>query len=110
MVKLVLLFRRRADLPHEEFLRYWREEHVPLVTLLPGIRRYVVSPVYERPDGGDAVPDGMAELWFDDEPALEAALASDETRATAVDARNFIERGSIVRFCCREEEIAVAAG
>jgi uncharacterized protein (TIGR02118 family) len=107
MVKLVLLFRRRSDLSHEEFLRYWREEHLPLVTLVPGIRRYVISPVYDRPDGGDRTPDGMAELWFDDEAALEAALASDETRATAVDARKFIERGSIVRVCCLEEEIAL---
>jgi uncharacterized protein (TIGR02118 family) len=109
VVKLVLLFRRRQDLPHAEFLRYWHEEHVPLVTRVPGIQRYVISPVYEQPDGaGPAAPDGMAELWFDDEQALESALSSEQTRATAVDARNFIERGSIVRVFCREQEIDVA--
>jgi len=110
MVKLVLLFRRRRDLSAEEFLRYWRDEHIPLVTLVPGIRRYVISPVQVRLEDDERAPDGMAELWFDDEQALQRALASERTKATALDARNFIEDGSIVRFCCREQEIVPRSG
>jgi uncharacterized protein (TIGR02118 family) len=63
--RLVLLFRRRADLAPEEFLRYWREVHAPLVLEVPGIRRYVISPVVSSPDADAPPVDGMAELWID---------------------------------------------
>ena len=44
MIKLVFSLRRREDMTREEFQRYWREQHAPLVerhakTL--AIRRYV---------------------------------------------------------------------
>ncbi len=104
MFKLVLLFRKREDLSREEFLRYWREEHVPLVRKVPNIRRYVISPVSGAPAGEPAF-DGMAELWFDDEATAMAALATRETEATGRDARNFIEKGSMRRFFSIEEEI-----
>ena len=102
MIKLVLLFRRRPDITPAEFLRYWEEVHVPLVRQVPGIRRYVISPVLRSPDSGQPVADGMAELWFADEEALNAALVSPESAVTARDARNFIARGSIFRFVCLE--------
>lgn len=104
MFKLVLLFRKREDLSQEEFLRHWREIHVPLVEKVPGIRRYVISPVRGAPLG-EPDYDGMAELWFDDERIARAALATPETEATARDARNFIMKGSLRRFFAVEEEI-----
>lgn len=104
MFKLVLLFRKREDMSHEEFVRYWREVHIPLVKKVPNIRRYVISPTCGAPMG-DADYDGMAELWFDDEQTALAALETPETAATGRDARNFIERGSMSRFFSIEEEI-----
>src|SRR5919112_4185036 len=44
VVKLVFCLRRRGDLSREEFQRYWRETHAPLVrerSPVLGIRRYV---------------------------------------------------------------------
>jgi len=104
MFKLVLLFRKREDMSREEFLRYWREVHVPLVKQVPNIRRYVISPVRGAPLG-EPDYDGMAELWFDDEQTAQAALATPETEATGRDARNFIMKGSMRRFFSVEEEI-----
>lgn len=108
MIKLVLLFRRRDDLTMDEFLRHWREVHIPLVLRIPNIRRYVVSPVTATPGGGSGQRDfdGMAELWFDDVDAATASLDTPETLATGVDGRNFIQKGSLRRFFCEEEEIA----
>lgn len=106
MVKLVLLFRRRRDLSQEEFLRYWKEDHVPLVRALPRLQRYVISVVESSPDREEPLHDGMAELWFDDEASLAESLASEQTAATAVDARNFLKRGSIHRFVMTEFEYA----
>ena len=109
MVKLVLLFRKREDLTMEQFLRHWREVHVPLVVKIPNIRRYVTSEVSATPGGGSGQRDfdGMAELWFADEATARASLEGPETLATGIDGRNFIEKGSLRRFFCEEREIAL---
>jgi uncharacterized protein (TIGR02118 family) len=76
MIKLVFLLRRRPELTREDFQRYWRERHAPLVashadTL--GIRRYVqrhtvTESIFEKMGdvrGGVADFDGIAELWWE---------------------------------------------
>ena len=110
MLKLVLLFRREPAMSPEEFATYWREHHVPLVKRVPGVLRYRISPVLESPDAETPPYDGMAELFFATREALDAALASSETRDTALDARRFIARGSIVRLVTTEEWIVPGPG
>jgi uncharacterized protein (TIGR02118 family) len=105
MVKLTVMFRRAPQLTQEEFLAHWREVHVPLVARIPGIVRYTISPTSRSPDEERPVYDGMASLYFASYEALEAALASDETAATAIDGRNFIERGTIKRLVSEEHEV-----
>ena len=104
MVHLIFCLRRLPHLSREEFQRYWREQHAPLVkrhaTLL-GIKRYVqahtIDPEMTRgiaaarnsPDPYD----GVAELWFDLEelttPASEARMAAG--RALLEDEARFID-------------------
>ena len=109
MIKLVLLFSKRADVSYEQFLRHWREVHIPLVLKIPNIRRYVISEPVGTLAGSSGARqlDGMAELWFDSEEAAQAALNTPETLATGVDGRNFIEKGSLRRLLCVEREIAL---
>ena len=77
MIKLVFCLRRRDDLSREEFQRYWREQHGPLVRSHAealGIRRYVqvhsiddeISLAIAGERGSPQPYDGVAELWFDD--------------------------------------------
>lgn len=105
MLKLLFCLRRKPGMTVEEFQRYWREVHAPLVAEraeLLGIRRYVQvhtvhpdvnSRLRNRNDGSPEAFDGVAELWFDD----LAAMASDDpdvVRASAElleDERNFID-------------------
>ena len=77
MIKLSFAVRRRADVEPDEFHRYWRDEHGPLVRSFQetlGIRRYVQLHRVETPFN-DALQasrnalepfDGVAELWWDD--------------------------------------------
>jgi len=95
MIKLVFTLRRREDMTREEFQRYWREQHAPLVKRHADalhIRRYVQ--VYARDtDLDDAIAsprgsepriyDGVAELWWDSLEDLVAALSSDAGQASA---------------------------
>jgi uncharacterized protein (TIGR02118 family) len=93
MIKLVFTLRRREDMTREEFQRYWREQHAPLVKRHADalqIRRYVQ--VHSRDtDLDQAVAgargseprfyDGVAELWWDSLEELVAAFSSDAGQA-----------------------------
>ena len=92
MVKLVFCLTRLPHLSSEEFQRYWRERHGPLVresAKALGIRRYVqvhtldtpVNEALRRGRGGPPAYDGVAELWFDSLEALAAAGATPEGKA-----------------------------
>jgi uncharacterized protein (TIGR02118 family) len=49
--------------------------------------------------------DGMAELWFDDLAALEAARRSPEWRTSTADEVNFIDGTRTAVFVTEEREI-----
>ncbi len=85
MTKLIVFLTKRADLTRDEFRRYWREVHGPLGAMMPGVRKYVQN--HTTSDG--APFDGVAEMWFDDTAAMQAAFASPESAAAAADAPNF---------------------
>jgi uncharacterized protein (TIGR02118 family) len=89
MVKLVMVIRRRTDLPEEEFHRYWREEHGPLARELLtslGARRYVqthtlgseLNDALADSRGTAEAYDGLAEVWWDSLEALVATVGSEE--------------------------------
>ncbi|HET8560350.1 MAG TPA: EthD family reductase [Marmoricola sp.] len=59
----------------EAFEQRYRDEHVPLVRTLPGLRRFSLS--HPRGMQGEA-PYLVAELWFDDGEAVKSALKSPE--------------------------------
>jgi len=103
MVKLVAVIRKRDGTMPEEFLRYWREVHAPIVARLPGLRRYVISPAVGRGTGTEY--DGIAELWFEDREALERVMASPEWREVSADTPLFVEAESIIIFPTQEETI-----
>jgi uncharacterized protein (TIGR02118 family) len=107
VIKLVFCLRRRPGLSREEFQRYWRETHAPLVRELGsalGVRRYVQ--VHTLPEGTSAAIaasrgleddeyDGVAELWWDSLEALAAATSTPEGRQAGAelleDERRFID-------------------
>lgn len=83
MFKAMITLTRRSDMSHEEFVRWWLDEHAPLAAGLPGVRRIVFNAVDEGFD--EAGIDGVSELWFDTRADFEAAYASEAGRATAAD-------------------------
>jgi uncharacterized protein (TIGR02118 family) len=91
----------------DEFQRYWRDEHAPLVERhaeVLRIRRYVQTHARDT-DADDAISgargsepgqyDGVAELWWDSVDDLLAASASEEGQVAAAglleDERLFID-------------------
>ena len=95
MIKLVFTLRRREDMTPEEFQRYWRDQHAPLVKRHADalrIRRYVqvhardtdLDEAIAGPRGSEPrFYDGVAELWWESLEELAAAFSSDAGQAAA---------------------------
>jgi uncharacterized protein (TIGR02118 family) len=95
MIKLVFILRRREGMTREEFQRYWREKHAPLVQQHAAtlhIRRYIQVHLRETDlDEAIAAPrgsqphfyDGVAELWWDSLEDLSAVFSTDAAQAAA---------------------------
>ncbi len=94
MKAIILLTRRDGDTP-DDFRRWWLEEHAPLASELPGLRKLVFNVVE-----GEAGYDGVSELWFDSEEAFEAAYASEIGRQVAADSLAHV--GGRVRLIVHE--------
>lgn len=92
MVKLVVAYGAPQD--PAAFDQYYASTHRPLVEKIPNLRRFEAGKVLGTPDGSPAPYYVIAELAFDDLPALQASLASPEGAAAAGDVPNFATGGA----------------
>ena len=112
MIKLIILFKRRAGMTQQEFRDYRRNVHAPLLLAIPEtqqfIRRFVVSYPIDRPGIPAPEFDVLVEGWFDSVEDLETFYSSENfMQAVDPDHHNFIDLSSVVRFV--SEEIVVIA-
>lgn len=84
MVKLTALY--RAPEHKEEFLQKYTGEHLPLAKQMPGL---IKAEVYNMKGLGGNKYFLCAELYFDNEDALNAAMASPEGKAAAKNLMSF---------------------
>ncbi len=121
MLKMTYCLRRLPPLSREEFQRYWREQHAPLVRRHApalGIRRYVQSHTLSAPGLDIAAAargssgqefDGVAELWWDGVDGLLAAASTPAGRAGMAallsDEAKFIDLPNSPIFFVQEIEI-----
>ena len=109
MINLIIAARRRPDISREEFSRYWKENHAPLVLSVTEfsrhLRRYVLHPFAADPEGHAVVLgmepdyDGVGELWFYDHNAMVAAFS--EPRYLEIirpDEDKFLDRDNSLSF------------
>ncbi len=91
MTKRLGLVVRRPDLTHEQFTQHWLTKHAALCVKMPGMRRYSVNLV-DKARFPHFPYDGFSELWFDDEAAMVASLASPEGKTLLADLPNFVDK------------------
>ena len=121
MIKMTFCLRRLPGLTREEFHRYWKDKHAPLVreaAPLLNIRRYVqnhsfvdprVQPAVDARQSGVEMYDGIAELWWDSLESIFAAGSTKEGRDAGrrllADEANFIDQSASTLFYVNEHEI-----
>ncbi len=90
MPRLIALYSLPAD--PEAFDAHYRDVHVPILNRYPNLRDVKLT----SPEGVAGQPAPyylMAEMVFDTDEDLGAALASDAGRESAKDLRNFAQAG-----------------
>lgn len=106
MIKLIYCIRRREDLTHEEFSRYWREVHAPIAARIPGLLKLVQNHARRIPgDRREPDFDGVAELWFESPRSLLEARNSPAWMASGEDEANFIAPTGFAYLVVEEHEI-----
>ncbi|WP_185234711.1 EthD domain-containing protein [Teredinibacter franksiae] len=119
MIKLIMCLKRREDISREEFQSYWRDKHGPFFmenAHVMGSKKYVQSHTLSSPlnDGMRAsrgmqdAYDGVAEVWFESEEQLMAAMGSSEMAELGpklvADENNFIDHSKSSAFIVEEVE------
>jgi uncharacterized protein (TIGR02118 family) len=90
MIKMVAMVKKKEEMERGEFIRYWLEVHAPLEAKWPGLKKYVINPAIGAPGGDEPEYDGVAELWFEDEKAMNKALESPERQISREDFLKFV--------------------
>jgi uncharacterized protein (TIGR02118 family) len=108
MLKLMILLHRREGMSVEDFRRYWRESHSPLLRQLPGLQRLVFNHGLADETGGAPAYDGISEDWFESVETAQAAMASAAGQAVAADTPNFVDLSRLRVIAVEEEEIPLA--
>jgi uncharacterized protein (TIGR02118 family) len=107
MIRIVFALRRKPGMSLAEFHEYWLKRHAPLVASFAtdlSIHRYVQTHRIDTPANAAAQNargamepeyDGVAELWWETEAALEATMETEAGRkagaALLEDERKFID-------------------
>ncbi|MEM7566316.1 MAG: EthD family reductase [Pseudomonadota bacterium] len=107
MIKLVALVRKKPDMGRQTFADYWTQVHAPLAAAIPGMRGYRINIAGDPGDMAPAPYDGSAEIWFDDQAAMEAGLSSPEGVVAGDDTDNFAAE---VTFLVCEEHVVLPKG
>ena len=107
MIKVIALIKRNPALDHDEFVRYWKEVHAPLVKdRLPGLEKYVLNSVIQR--GSEPLEwDGVVELHYADLAARDRASVSssflDERRQAS--SAHLIDLSSVIAVVAEEHVV-----
>jgi len=102
-VKLIRLVKRRAGMSLAGFRQAALGRHAELVAEVPGLRGYLQGHTRDGAYGiGEAVLDAAFQLWFDDVPALTAALASAEFQRAEKELSTVVEPRYVHELVVRE--------
>ncbi|ONK14130.1 EthD domain-containing protein [Streptomyces sp. MP131-18] len=105
-VKLIVLGKRREGMTREEFRRYSRRMHVPMVTGLPGVRRFYQSFTRDAWYSISEPPFDVAyHIWFDDLAAVAAARQAPAMAAVLDDRRHFLNEHYVHTLLVRQHWI-----
>jgi uncharacterized protein (TIGR02118 family) len=109
MVKLICLLKRKPGMSPEDFHRYWREQHGPLVASTKSGQHALR---YEqnhrvREHWGQEGYDGVTEQWFRSVEDFNASVKEDDYHLIEADMPKFLDVDSLVWLITDEPDVIV---
>lgn len=81
MIKVMNIVTRKPGISREEFYKYWKDVHGPLVAkAIPGLRKYIQNHFIEMP-GRECEGDGIIETWYNDMESWQKSMEYGRTEA-----------------------------
>ena len=82
MIKVMNLVTRKQGISREEFYKYWKDVHGPLVAKnVPDLRKYVQNHFIDVP-GREYEGDGIIEMWYDNLAIFQKSGPAGKTKDT----------------------------
>ena len=109
MIKLICFVRRKPGMSADEFHRYWREEHGPLVARTKSgsyALRYEQNHVLRLNDDGDGY-DGVTIQWYESLEAFYASVSEPDYAEINADLDKFLDTSRIEFVLTEEAEVIV---
>jgi uncharacterized protein (TIGR02118 family) len=109
VIKLICFVRRKEGMTADEFHRYWREEHGPLVArtkMGSHVLRYEQNHVLRLNDDGDGY-DGVTIQWFESLDAFYASVMESDYAEVQADMEKFLDTARIEFVLTEEAEVIV---
>jgi uncharacterized protein (TIGR02118 family) len=79
MIKVIMVVKRKSGISREEFYKYWKNVHGPLVAKhIPYMKKYVQNHFVDIP-GNIYEGDGIIETWYDDIESFQKSMAYNTT-------------------------------
>jgi|SRR4051812_41356714 len=100
MPKLIVLYPTPTDVA--VFERRYRDEHMPLVDRIPGLKKFVGSRVVGSPTGTPAFQ-RVAELYFDSMESLQGAMGGPDGQAAGAHAGEISSGGAPVLLVAEDD-------
>jgi uncharacterized protein (TIGR02118 family) len=95
MIHVLYFITRKPTVNDAEFHRYWREVHGPIAKKIPQLRRYIQSHRIPFAEATSSY-DGAAEVWVENEAAMEALRKTPEyLNGALADEPNFIDMARV---------------
>jgi uncharacterized protein (TIGR02118 family) len=94
MVKILVMYGNPTDVP--AFEDHYANTHLPLAAKIPNVSRFEASRIVANADGSPPDYYRVAELWFDSQEEMQAALGTSEGQATTADIPTFATGGATI--------------
>ncbi len=109
MIKLICFLRRKSGMSAEEFHRYWREHHGPLVASTKSGQYAIRYEQNHRAAGQDHLGtsdyDGVTIQWFESVEAFEASIKEPDYADIAADLGKFLDVDNLVWMLSDDAEV-----
>jgi uncharacterized protein (TIGR02118 family) len=107
VIKLICFVRRKPGMSPEDFHRYWRDEHGPLIARTKSGSHVLRYEQNHRIGSDDDGFDGVTEQWFASVEEFSASIAEPDYAEIDADIKRFLDTDRLVWILTEEPDVII---